>query len=65
MVRPMIARDEFPPASESVTKRSLVTICHAMERSFDHDPGATVQGSAGLVIGLFQRREYFDVEADR
>lgn len=45
------------------TKRSLLVLSHAMERAFDiaDQPAA----SPALVLGLFQRREYFDVEAAR
>lgn len=45
------------------TKKFLLTLSHAMERAFDR----TVQpaSSPALVVGLFQRREYFDVEAAR
>lgn len=45
------------------TKRSLLTLSHAMERAFDiADQPAS---SPALVLGLFQRREYFDFEAAR
>lgn len=45
------------------TKRSLLALSHAMERAFDiADQPAS---SPALLLGLFQRREYFDVEAAR
>ena len=47
------------------TKRSLVVLCHAMERAFMVSNDGCSAGMPGLVLGLFQRREYFDVEADR
>lgn len=40
------------------TKRSLLVLSHAMERAFD-------LGEPGLVVGLFQERRHFDVEAER
>jgi diguanylate cyclase (GGDEF)-like protein len=45
------------------TKTCLVTLSHAMERAFDRteQPPST----PALVVALFQRREYFDVEAAR
>ena len=49
----------------TTTKRSLLALSHAMERSLEvgrDDPG---DGGAPLVIGLFQRRHYFDLEAER
>jgi diguanylate cyclase (GGDEF)-like protein len=55
----------MPRAPASSTKRALLVLSHAMERAFDtvaHDPD---DDGPGLVIGLFQRREYFDVEASR
>jgi hypothetical protein len=51
-------------ATVSTTKRSLLVLSHAMERAFD--TVAQLDGGApGLVLGLFQRREYFDIEAPR
>ncbi|OIQ81314.1 response regulator PleD [mine drainage metagenome] len=52
-----------PRALAQSTKGSLVVLSHAIERAFDVD----VDGRAvpGLVIALFERREYFDVEAAR
>lgn len=57
------------------TKRLLLTLSHAMEHGFDTPQPATPQPATpphgdgalvdGLVIGLFQRREYFDHEAER
>ncbi len=47
------------------TKRGLLVLSHAMERAFDALDGSGTTAPPGLVIGLFQRREYFDVEADR
>lgn len=45
------------------TKKFLLTLSHAMERAFDMtDQPAS---SPALLLGLFQRREYFDVEAAR
>jgi len=44
------------------TKRSLLVLSHAMERAFD---APVDRCEPGLVIGLFQRRENFDVEAKR
>ena len=41
------------------TKRTLLLVSHAMERAFD----AADQDVSGLVVGQFQRREYFDREA--
>ncbi len=45
-----------------MSKRTLMLMSHAMEHAFDdgHD-----EGRPGLVLALFQRREYFDVEAER
>ncbi len=45
------------------TKRTLVTLSHAMERAFDIAEQPI--SSPALVLGLFQRREYFDVEVAR
>jgi diguanylate cyclase (GGDEF)-like protein len=47
----------------ATTKRALLVLSHAMERAFD--TVAVDDEPPGLVIGLFQRREYFDVEASR
>lgn len=48
-----------------VPKRAVLVVSHAMERAFDSAPAATEGGPAGVALGLFQRREYFDVEAHR
>lgn len=48
-----------------ITKRALLVLSHAMERSFDAPVQADPDDATGLIIGLFQRREYFDIEADR
>lgn len=47
------------------TKRALLVLSHAMERAFDEASDEGSVSAAGLIIGLFQRREYFDVEYDR
>jgi diguanylate cyclase (GGDEF)-like protein len=48
------------------TKRTLVVLSHAMERAFDlSEPDRAGDGERGLVIALFQHREYFDPEATR
>lgn len=53
------------PASNAVptvpsTKRKLLVLSHAMERALDTArPAGT---TTGRVLGLFQRREYYDVE---
>lgn len=49
----------------TTTKRSLLALSHAMERSLEvgRDEGRDV--GAPLVIGLFQRRHFFEIEADR
>ena len=47
------------------TKRALLVLSHAMERAFDDPADDGSVGAPGLIIGLFQRREYFDIEADR
>ena len=58
MTEPSLSGQAVP-----ATKRSLLTLSHAMERAFDiGDPSANFPA---LVIGLFQRREYFDIEAPR
>jgi diguanylate cyclase (GGDEF)-like protein len=46
------------------TKRSLLALSHAMERSLEigRQEG---HGGSGLIIGLFQRRHYFEVERFR
>ena len=44
---------------KGASKRTLLVVSHAMERAFaDADPV-----TPGLVLALFQRREYFDLEA--
>ncbi len=63
--------------STVTTKRALLVASHAMERAFDdvhaggrigldpvRAPGHDGAGT-GLLIGCFQRREYFDLEASR
>lgn len=59
--------DLLAGASLPSTKRALLVLSHAMERAFDAvdstEPGD--DAGAGLVIALFQRREYFDREAAR
>ncbi len=40
------------------SKRTLLVVSHAMERAACADPA-----TPGLVLALFQRREYFDLEA--
>lgn len=51
-------------AAAPTTKRALLVLSHAMERAFDSVVQAD-DGTPGLVLGLFQRREYFDVEVVR
>lgn len=51
--------------SVEVPKRALLVVSHAMERAFDTAPTAPASDPRGLVLGMFQRREYFDIEADR
>ncbi len=52
-------------SSVEVPKRALLVVSHAMERAFDAGPTTADRSDRGLVIGLFQRREYFDAEAAR
>ena len=55
---------EMTSTTVAVTKRSLLVLSHAMERAF----AVPVTGDApecGLILALFQRREYFDIEAHR
>jgi diguanylate cyclase (GGDEF)-like protein len=47
------------------TKRSLLVLSHAMERAFDTTPPDAGEDTSGVIIGLFQRRDFFDVEAAR
>ena len=48
------------------SKRALLVLSHAMERAFDlHATVAAPADEPGLVIAMFQRREYFDGEAAR
>lgn len=56
-LRPVSGPDDPRP----MTKRTLLLMSHAMEQAFD----AVDDDVPGLVVGLFQRREYFDVEANR
>jgi diguanylate cyclase (GGDEF)-like protein len=51
--------------SVDVPKRALLVVSHAMERAFGATPTEPDGEEPGLVIGLFQRRQYFDVEVDR
>lgn len=53
-----------PPVAAPTTKRALLVLSHAMERAFDTMAHAD-DGTPGLVLGLFQRRQYFDIEAAR
>ncbi|MCW2606686.1 MAG: Response regulator PleD [Frankiales bacterium] len=55
--------DGAAPAPVSATKRALLVLSHAMERAFDTAP--PTGDRPGLVLGLFQLREHFDVEAAR
>lgn len=66
-----------PGLSKVTTKRALLVASHALERAFEdvNVSGASTNGDGpparcevsdeGLIIGFFQRREYFDVEAAR
>jgi diguanylate cyclase (GGDEF)-like protein len=47
------------------TKRALLVLSHAMERAFDSIETGGDSTEPGLVLGLFQRREYFEVELHR
>ncbi len=47
------------------TKRALLAISHAMERAFEANRSIPESDRSGLVVSLFQRRPYFDVEAER
>lgn len=47
------------------TKRSLLAVSHAMERSIGLGRDAQEQNDLQLVIALFQRPEYFEVERAR
>lgn len=53
------------PRTMTATKRALLVLSHALERAFDTAGSQDAPEAPGLVIGLFQRREYFDVEAER
>ena len=55
--------DVTPAPTGEFTKRSLLVLSHALERTFDHPHDA--KAAPGLVIGMFQRREYFDIEQAR
>lgn len=48
--------------SRVMSKRTLLLMSQAMERAFD-TAGSTDQ--PGLAVSLFQRRQYFDVQAQR
>jgi len=61
--------------STVASKRALLVVSHAMERAF-HDlyagaptglpaPDLLDEADTGLLIAYFQRREYFDIEAER
>jgi len=52
-----------PAPLAATPKRALVVLSHAMERAFEQPSG--VDEPPGLVLGLFQRREFFDREAER
>ncbi len=58
------ALDDGVPAPSWCSKRTLILVSHAMERAFSTRP-STDAAHPGLVISLFQRREYFDKEASR
>jgi diguanylate cyclase (GGDEF)-like protein len=45
------------------TKRALLSLSHAMENTILD--GLACQDGSGLIVGLFQRRAYFDIEAAR
>ena len=52
-------------ASSLATKRSLLAVSHAMERSLAFAREDSGQLQSPLVIALFQRPEYFEVERER
>lgn len=52
-------------ATKRSTKRSLLALSHAMERSIDVGREWVPDGQSSLIISLFQRRHYFDVERER
>jgi diguanylate cyclase (GGDEF)-like protein len=52
-------------ATKRSTKRSLLALSHAMERSVDVGREWVPDGQPSLIISLFQRRHYFDVERER
>ncbi len=66
-----------PGLSTVTTKRALLVASHALERAFedvslsgastdaDGPPARREVSDEGLIIGFFQRREYFDGEAAR
>ena len=53
------------PAAHLHTKRSLLALSHAMERSLDVGRAERDASLPPLVISLFQRAAYFAVERDR
>ncbi|MDD2858156.1 MAG: diguanylate cyclase [Candidatus Nanopelagicales bacterium] len=52
-------------ATRRSTKRSLLALSHAMERSVDVGREWVPANQPSLIISLFQRRHYFDVERER
>lgn len=72
-----LATGAYAHVSAVTTKRALLVASHAMERAFDdvfaggpfgQDPLDLIEldeADRGLLIGFFQRREYFDREASR
>ena len=50
-------------ATLTSSKRALLSLSHAMEHAV-LDQLVSPGGDDGLVVGLFQRREYFDVERE-
>jgi DICT domain-containing protein len=52
-------------AIRSHTKRSLLALSHAMERSIEAGRGESDEVLPPLVIAMFQRPEYFAIERDR
>jgi hypothetical protein len=50
------------PAIRSHTKRSLLALSHAMERSIEAGRAESDEAPPPLVIAMFQRPEYFAFE---